>query len=70
MRGQVQTSAARLGIVPARERLAAWADAWVRKRRSQRIREITVRAALASERRRALRSGPVRCRAAGLRPPY
>lgn len=70
MRGQVQASVARLGRTPARERLAAWVDARVRKRQSERERAIVIMAALEQERRRELRMPWGRSRMALPRPPY
>ena len=70
MRGQVQASVARLGRTPARERLAAWVDARVRKRQSELERRIVIMAALQEERRRELRIPWGRARIPLPRPPY
>jgi predicted exporter len=70
MRGQVQASAARLGTVPVRERLATWADAWVRKRWVEQGREVALMAAVRDERRRELRAAWGRAGVALQRLPY
>lgn len=70
MRGQLQASTARLGSIPARERLAVWADARVRKRRADQVRAVERAARLAAERRRALRAGPTRTDLTLRRLPY
>lgn len=70
MRGQMQASVVRLGRVPARERLAAWVDARVRKRQSDRERAVVIMAALQQERRRELRLPWGRSEIARPRLPY
>lgn len=70
MRGQMQASAASLGRTPARERASAWVDARVRKRQSERSRELVLTTAVAHERRRELRSAGGRPGVALRRLPY
>jgi hypothetical protein len=57
MRGQSQASSARLGTLPARVRWATWADARVRKRKSEQSERLAVMVRLASQRRQAMRAG-------------
>lgn len=70
MRGQAIPSSARLGSLPARERLAAWADVRIRKRRSEHAREAVLMAGLANERRLELRRAWGRAGVAVRRLPY
>jgi hypothetical protein len=70
MRGQLQASAASLGSAPARERASAWVDARVRKRQSERSREVELIVAVQDERRRELRMAWGRSGVALRRLPY
>jgi len=58
MRGQSQVSTARLGTVPVRARLAGWIDSQLRKRPTTQRQDAIVMAALAQQRRQALRCSP------------
>lgn len=70
MRGQSQASPARLGSIPARDRIATWADARVRKRQSEQVRQVQLAAAAAAERRRVQRSAGQRPNVTLRRLPY
>jgi hypothetical protein len=70
MRGQTQTSAARLGTLPARVRWATWAEARVRKRKDDRAHELAIVHALGEQRRRELRAASGRPTAPLRRLPY
>jgi hypothetical protein len=70
MRGETQASSARLGTLPARVRWATWADARVRKRKSEQSERLDVMVRLAAQRREALRAGSVAPVAPLRRAPY